>query len=132
MTDYAIVKTGGKQYRVEVGDTLRVELLPSEAGSTVELDDVLLVARGGDVVVGQPRVEGARVVAQVQGHGKAEKVIAFKFKNKTHYMRKKGHRQPYTELKVQEIAVGGSPAGKAKPRRATRARKKELPEEAQP
>ncbi len=98
---FAILKTGGKQYRVEPGDRLRVERLPLEPGSEVELPVLLLV--GEEVRVGAPYVEGARVVAEVLGHGRGRKVVISKFKAKVQYRRKKGHRQPYTELLIKEI-----------------------------
>jgi large subunit ribosomal protein L21 len=105
LTDYAIVQTGGKQYRVQPGDTVRVESLSGDEGDTVELDDVLLVSRDGDVTVGSPTVPGARVTTEVVGQGKGKKVIVFKYKAKTRYRRKNGHRQHYTELKVVGISV---------------------------
>ena len=98
---FAIVKTGGKQYRVEPGLKLRVEKLDAEPGATVELPVLLL---GGEkIVVGTPVVEGASVVAEVLGHGRGKKILVSKFKAKVQYRRKKGHRQPYTELLIKEI-----------------------------
>ncbi|GAA6741914.1 50S ribosomal protein L21 [Thermus oshimai] len=98
---FAIVKTGGKQYRVEPGVRLKVEKLDLEPGATVELPVLLL---GGErTAVGAPFVEGAKVVAEVLGHGKGRKVVISKFKAKVNYRRKRGHRQPYTELLVKEI-----------------------------
>ncbi|MFD3006145.1 50S ribosomal protein L21 [Thermus tengchongensis] len=98
---FAIVKTGGKQYRVEPGLRLRVEKLEAEPGSLVELPVLLL---GGEkAVVGAPVVEGAKVVAEVLGHGKGKKVTISRFKAKVQYRRKKGHRQPYTEILIKEI-----------------------------
>lgn len=98
---FAIVKTGGKQYRVEPGLKLRVEKLPAEPGSQVTLPVLLL---GGEkTVVGAPFVEGAKVVAEVLAHGKGKKVTISRFKAKVQYRRKKGHRQPYTELLIKEI-----------------------------
>ena len=95
---YAVVKTGGKQYRVQEGDVLFVEKLDAEVDSTVELNEVLAV--GGETLkVGTPVVEGAKVVAQ----GKAKKVIVFKYKRKKDYRRKNGHRQPYTKLVIEKI-----------------------------
>lgn len=105
MTDYAIVQTGGKQYRVEPGDTVRVESLGGDEGDTVELDDVLMVSRDGDVTLGSPTVPGARVTTEVVGQGKGKKVIVFKYKAKTRYRRKNGHRQLYTDLKVVGISI---------------------------
>ena len=105
MADYAIVQTGGKQYRVETGDTIRVETLPGDEGDTVELDDVLMVSRDGTVTLGDPTVPGARVTTEVVGRGRDKKVIVFKYKAKTRYRRKNGHRQPYTDLKVTRISI---------------------------
>lgn len=98
---FAIVKTGGKQYRVEPGLRLRVEKLEAEPGSLVELPVLLL---GGEkTAVGAPVVEGAKVVAEVLGHGKGPKITISRFKAKVQYRRKKGHRQPYTEILIKEI-----------------------------
>lgn len=102
-TIYAIVRTGGKQYRVAPGDTLDVERLPAEEGSTVELDQVLLVANDNGVKVGEPTVEGAKVIAEVVGEKKDRKIIVFKYKPKVRYRRKKGHRQLHTRLAIREI-----------------------------
>lgn len=100
---YAIVETGGKQYKVSPGQTIDVERLAAEEGSTIELERVLLVADGDRVTVGKPTIEGAKVVAEVIGEGKGEKVIVFKYKPKVHYRRKTGHRQIYTRLAIKEI-----------------------------
>ncbi len=108
--EYAIVETGGKQYTVHPGDTLKVEKLPLAEDESLELDRVLLVAKDGDVKVGHPLVEGARVRAQVVAQGRSPKVVVFKFKNKIRYKRKRGHRQPYTELRVTEIVEGQGPS----------------------
>ncbi|UZX16202.1 50S ribosomal protein L21 [Thermus sp. PS18] len=98
---FAIVKTGGKQYRVEPGLKLRVEKLEAEPGSEVTLPVLLL---GGEkTVVGVPFVEGAKVVAEVLAHGKGKKITISRFKAKVQYRRKKGHRQPYTEILIKEI-----------------------------
>ena len=101
--DYAVFKTGGKQYRVQPGDTLDVELLPNEVDSVAEFGEVLAVSRDGELTVGSPNVEGARVMAQVQSHYKDRKVIVYKYKAKTRYRRKRGHRQSYTRLVIQDI-----------------------------
>lgn len=99
---YAIVQTGGKQYKVREGDTIRVEKLPAEEGGQVTLDRVLLV--GGEVTkVGRPFVEGASVTARVNRNGKGKKIIVFKYKPKKNYRRKAGHRQPFTELVIEKI-----------------------------
>ena len=98
---FAIVKTGGKQYRVEPGLKLKVEKLAAEPGSQVELP--VLFLGGEKTAVGTPYVEGAKVVAEVLGHGRGKKVTIAKFKAKVQYRRKKGHRQPYTEILIKEI-----------------------------
>ena len=99
---YAVLKTGGKQYRVSQGDRIRVEKLDGDIGTSLEFDDVLMI--GGDkVVVGTPNVEGAKVTAEITGQDKAKKVIVFKMKRRKGYRRKQGHRQPYTDLKITGI-----------------------------
>ena len=103
--DYAVVQTGGKQYRVQPGDTVRVESLRGDEGGTIELEDVLLVSQDGSVTVGDPTVAGATVTTEVVGKGRDKKVIVFKYKAKTRYRRKNGHRQPFTDLKVTGISV---------------------------
>ncbi len=105
--DYAIIKTGGKQYRVSPGDVLDVEKLPLEVGSVAEFDQVLAVSNDGQLDVGAPTVSGARVLAQVQSHYKDRKIMVFKYKAKTRYRRKRGHRQNYTRLLIQDIQPGG-------------------------
>ena len=102
---YAIVETGGKQYQVQRGQVIDVERLPAEVGEQVELDQVLLVADDGEVTVGQPKVEGAKVRATVLRQDKGRKVIVFKFKPKGRYRRKAGHRQHFTRLRIDEIVV---------------------------
>ena len=101
--DYAVFKTGGKQYRVRPGDTLDVELLPNEVDSLAEFGDVLAVSRDGELTVGSPNVAGAKVIAQVQSHYKDRKLMVYKYKAKTRYRRKRGHRQSYTRLVIQDI-----------------------------
>ncbi len=105
MADYAIVQTGSKQYRVQSGDTIRVETLPGDVGDEVVLDDVLLVSKDGEVSVGAPTVSGAKVTAEVVGIGKEKKIVVFKYKAKTRYRRKNGHRQQYTDLKITDISL---------------------------
>jgi len=100
---YAIVQTGGKQYKVSPGETIDVPRLSAAEGSDVELDQVLLVADGKRVMVGTPTVEGAKVIGEVIGEGKGEKVIVFKYKPKVRYRRMKGHRQLYTRLAIKKI-----------------------------
>ena len=101
--DYAVFKTGGKQYRVKLGDTLDVEMLPYEIDSVAEFEEVLAVSDGGQVTVGSPHVPGAKVLAQVQLHYRDRKLMVFKYKAKTRYRRKKGHRQTYTRVVIQDI-----------------------------
>ena len=105
--DYAIIKTGGKQYRVKQGDVLDVEKLSLEIGSTAEFDQVLAVSENGQVNFGSPTLSGAKVTAEVQSHYKDRKIIVFKYKPKTRYRRKLGHRQNYTRLLIQGIQSGG-------------------------
>lgn len=100
---YAVLTTGGKQYRVKEGDVLFVEKLNAEVDSTVELTEVLAVAKDGEIKVGAPVVEGAKVVAKVLAQGKAKKVVVFKYKRKKDYRRKNGHRQPYTKIVIEKI-----------------------------
>ena len=103
---YAVVETGGRQYRVRQGQTITVNKLPVEAGETIELDRVLLVANegdGGEVAVGQPTVPGAKVIARVVGQERGPKIIVFRYKPKVRYRRKTGHRQHLTRLEIQEI-----------------------------
>jgi large subunit ribosomal protein L21 len=100
---YAIVETGGKQYRVSPGDVLKVEKLEGQPGDTVELDRVLMISDDQEVKVGNPTIPGASVEATIKNHGKDKKVIVFKFKNKTNYQRFKGHRQPYSEIEILSV-----------------------------
>ena len=104
---YALIETGGKQYKVAPGQVIQVERLPVEQGSTVELDRVLLVADDERVLIGRPAIEGAKVVAEALGEDKGDKVVVFKYKPKVRYRRKKGHRQIYTRLAIKEVVLGG-------------------------
>ena len=103
--DYAVFKTGGKQYRVKPGDTLDVELLPDEVDSVAEFGEVLALSDGGEVTIGAPLVEGAKVTAQVLSHYKDRKLMVFKYKAKHRYRRKRGHRQTYTRLRIRDIEL---------------------------
>ena len=116
VTIYAIIETGGKQYKVTPGQTIDVELLDVAEGDAVELDKVLLVADGDQVTVGTPIVEGAKVKATSQGDGKGKKIIVFHYKPKVRYSKKQGHRQGYTRLTIDEIVEDGAKK-KAAPRR---------------
>ncbi|CAM3798380.1 50S ribosomal protein L21 [Alicyclobacillus pomorum] len=100
---YAIVETGGKQFKVSQGDTIYVEKLDAEVGSSITLDKVFLVSTDKGVNVGTPTVDGAKVVAKVEEHGKGKKIVVFKYKAKKNYHKKQGHRQPYTKLKIEAI-----------------------------
>lgn len=101
---YAVIATGGKQYRVEKDSLLKVEKLDAEPGSTVSFDNVLLVADGSDIKVGSPLVSGATVSATVERHGKGDKKVIVKFRRRKHYKRAGNHRQPYTLVKITAIA----------------------------
>lgn len=101
---YAVFRTGGKQFRAEPGERIKIPSLSAEAGESVEFEDVLLLSdEGGEVRVGQPTVDGATVKAEVVGHGRGKKVIVFKRKRRKGYRKKQGHRQNYTEIQVDEI-----------------------------
>jgi large subunit ribosomal protein L21 len=100
---YAVVRTGGKQVRVEPGVRVRVEKLAGEVGETIELDDVLLVGGEGDLKIGTPVVEGAKVVGTITAQGRHPKITVFKMKRRKGYRRKQGHRQDYTEIQVDSI-----------------------------
>ena len=100
---YAIIETGGKQYRIVEGDEFRVEKLEGQAGDKIEFDKVLLVSDDSDLKVGKPLVEGAKVEAEILGQGMADKVISFNYKPKKGVRRKKGHRQPFTLVKINSI-----------------------------
>ena len=100
---YAVVRTGGKQVRVEPGQTVRVERLPGDVGSQVELGDVLLVGGGDQTRIGSPVLDGARVVGTITAQGRGPKVVVYKLKRRKNYRRKAGHRQAYTEIRVEEI-----------------------------
>ena len=102
---YAIVRSGGKQYRAEVGATIDVDRLPQDVGESIALDDVLLVANDDDVKIGAPMVEGASVAATVVEQFRGKKIIVYKYRQRTNYRRKQGHRQHYTRLRIDEIRV---------------------------
>ena len=101
---YAVVKTGGKQYKVAPGEKLKVEQIPADVGAQVTLDQVLMVGEGESVRVGTPTVAGVSVRATVVAHGRGDKVKIFKMRRRKHYQKHQGHRQGYTELKIESIA----------------------------
>jgi large subunit ribosomal protein L21 len=123
---YAIIETGGKQYRVTPGQVIDVDHLDVVEGITVELDRVLLIGDDDNVAVGTPTVEGAKVIATSRGSGKAKKVIVFKYKPKVRYRRKKGHRQLYTTLAIDKIVTPGTKT--SEPTKRVSRRKKEVTE----
>ncbi|MFT4047653.1 MAG: 50S ribosomal protein L21 [Solimonas sp.] len=100
---YAVIKTGGKQYKVAQGDTLKIETLAAEVGSVVSFDEVLMVGEGGQIKVGAPTVAGGAVKAEVLAHGRGEKIRIVKHRRRKHYHKEQGHRQNFTEVKIVEI-----------------------------
>lgn len=104
---YAVIRTGGKQYRVKSGEQLRVEHLPADVGAAVSFDQVLMVGEGEQVRVGAPLVSGVKVQATVLAHGRGDKVKIFKLRRRKHYAKTQGHRQSYTEVRIDDI-VGGA------------------------
>lgn len=102
---YAVIATGGKQYRVSEGDILRIEKIGGEVGDPVELDNVLMVADGDDVTLGRPVVGDAKVNASIVEQGKAKKVLVFKYKRRKRFRKMQGHRQPFTAIRIEGIAT---------------------------
>ena len=100
---YAIIRSGGKQYRAEVGGTIDVDRLPQEVGESIEISDILLLANGDDTRIGQPQVEGALVRATVVEQFRGKKIIVYKYRQRTNYRRKQGHRQYFTRLRIEDI-----------------------------
>jgi large subunit ribosomal protein L21 len=100
---YAVIKSGGKQYKVAAGEKLRIEQIPTQVGEKISLDQVLMVSQGDKVSIGSPLVNGAVVSATVLGHGRADKVKIFKMRRRKHYQKRQGHRQNYTEVMIDEI-----------------------------
>lgn len=116
---YAVIKAGGKQHRVTEGETLRLEKIEAATGETVQFDEVLMVTADDSVSIGTPVVEGAAVKAEVISHGRADKVTIIKFRRRKHSMKRQGHRQWYTEVKITDIlASGAKPAAKAEKKAA--------------
>jgi large subunit ribosomal protein L21 len=102
---YAIIRTGGKQFRVEPGQTLRIPSIVGEAGGSVEFNDVLLGSDGKSVHTGVPALSGAKVTGEIVKHGRGDKIIVFKFKRRKNYARKQGHRQGFTEVRIKDITL---------------------------
>jgi large subunit ribosomal protein L21 len=102
---YAIIRTGGKQFRVEPGQTLRVPSLLGDAGASIEFNDVLLGSDGNAVHTGVPTLSGAKVTGEIVKHGRGEKIVVFKFKRRKNYARKQGHRQGFTEVRIKDITL---------------------------
>jgi large subunit ribosomal protein L21 len=100
---YAVIRSGGKQYRVESGKQVRVEALPADVGAAVAFEEVLLVGAGDSVKVGAPLIAGAKVKGTVLGHGRGEKVKIFKMRRRKHYQKTQGHRQSYTDVRIDDI-----------------------------
>jgi len=100
---YAVIRTGGKQYKVQEGEVLKLEKLAAEVGETVEFDQILAVKTDGELKIGTPYVEGAKVTAKVLEQGKGKKIVVFKYKPKKNYRRKQGHRQPFTSVRIEKI-----------------------------
>jgi large subunit ribosomal protein L21 len=121
---YAVIKTGGKQYRVAADDKLQIEKLPGEAGDIVEFTDVLMVASDGSVDVGAPFVAGATVAAEIIGQVRGPKIIIFKKHRRKHFRRKNGHRQDLTSVRITEILTGGAKPAKKAATKPTEAEKK--------
>ncbi|MCP3665386.1 MAG: 50S ribosomal protein L21 [Gammaproteobacteria bacterium] len=103
---YAVIQTGGKQYRVSEGDTLKVEKLSADEGASIEIDKVLMIADGDDIKVGAPYVGGSKVTATIKTHGRGKKVNIIKFKRRKHHLKRQGHRQWFTELEITGISAG--------------------------
>jgi large subunit ribosomal protein L21 len=102
---YAIFQTGGKQYKVSEGDVIYIEKLDAEAETTVEFDQVLMVAKDDSVIVGNPTIEGAIITGKLERHGRGKKLVVYKYKKRKNYARKQGHRQPYSKVIIEKISV---------------------------
>ena len=103
---YAVIKSGGKQHRVEPGEVLRLEKLDVAEGETVDFEDVMMIGEGEDIKIGAPYVEGGKVTAEVVGHGRGDKITIIKMRRRKHYRRQAGHRQHFTSVKIKEISGG--------------------------
>lgn len=120
---YAVIKTGGKQYRVMPGDVLKVESIKAEVGDSINFDEVLMIADGDNVTLGTPTIASAKVAAEVIAHGRAKKVEIVKFKRRKHHQKRTGHRQNFTQVQIQNINGKGSAAKKAKAKKSDDAEK---------
>jgi large subunit ribosomal protein L21 len=118
---YAIIESGGKQYRVQPGDTIEVEKLKVEPGASIDLERVLLLSDNDKIIVGQPTVPGVKVVADVEEHGRGEKIVVLKYKRKVRYSVKQGHRQSFTRLNIKDIVTGEAKAAAPKAEKAAEA-----------
>lgn len=118
---YAVIKTGGKQYKVIAGEKLKVEKIAGDVGATVVIDKVLMISDAANTTIGAPLIAGATVSATVLSHGRADKVMIFKFRRRKHYRKTQGHRQSFTEIQIGEILAAGATAAKAAPK-ATKAK----------
>ncbi len=115
---YAVIKTGGKQYKVVAGERLKVEKIVGDVGATVVIDKVLMISDEANTTIGAPLIAGATVSATVLSHGRADKVMIFKFRRRKHYRKTQGHRQSFTEIQIGEILAAGASAAKAAPKAA--------------
>jgi len=113
---YAVIKTGGKQYKVVAGERLKVEKIVGDVGATVVIDKVLLISDDANTTIGAPLIAGATVSATVLSHGRADKVMIFKFRRRKHYRKTQGHRQSFTEIQIGEILGAGASDAKAAPK----------------
>lgn len=124
---YAVIKSGGKQHRVTQGETLKLEKIEAATGDTIQFDDVLMVTDGDNITIGTPVVEGAAVTAEVVSHGRSEKVRIIKFRRRKHSMKRQGHRQWFTEVKITDILASGAKPAPKKKAAAKPAAKKDEP-----
>lgn len=117
---YAVIAAGGKQHRVQEGEVLRVEKIEEAPGAQLDIHDVLMIGGAGSTLIGQPKVDGAKVTAEVLSHGRADKVQIIKFRRRKHHMKRQGHRQWFTELKITGIVASGAAAPKAESKPAAK------------
>ena len=115
---YAVIKTGGKQYRVSPGDMLKVESIDAEVGATIDFEEIMMIANGEDITVGTPTIASAKVAALVVAHGRAKKVEIVKFRRRKHHQKRTGHRQNFTQVQIQNINGEGAPERVATPKTA--------------